>query len=149
MLAQPALQKEALRVLVSLIADGRVAVKKKAIAALGALIPSSSPKVFTSLSRTLLEALKNAGTHSDVSRTYIALVGTLAKSSPARIGGVLKDVMPSVLEVCKADEEEEEGVEEAREVGLQVRAPVPSPAQLFSAQADHGAYPSSRRRSRR
>jgi cullin-associated NEDD8-dissociated protein 1 len=122
-LGQSALQKEALRVLVVLIADGRVAVKKKAIAAIGALIPSSSPKIFTSLAKTLLDALKDGKTHADVGRTYIALVGTLAKSSPARVGGVLKEVMPSIIDVCKADEDEAEGAEEAREVGLQVRFP--------------------------
>lgn len=120
-LAQPALQKEALRVLISLIADGRVAVKKKAISTIGALVPSSGPRIFSSLANTLLDALKDGGTHADVGRTYIALVGTLAKSSPARVGGVLKEVMPSIIDVCKADEDEAEGAEEAREVGLQVR----------------------------
>lgn len=107
--------------LVGLVTDGRIAVKKKAIVTLGALIPSSSPGVFGALSNTVLDALRSGATSSEVRRTYISLVGTLARSSPAKVGGVLKDVMPSVLEVCKADEDEDDEAAEAREVGLQVR----------------------------
>lgn len=82
---------------------------------LGSLISSSVPKIFTSLSKTLISTLSDSSTSPEVSRAYIMLVGTLSRSAPQKTGQVIKEVMPSILQICR-NEEDEDG----REVGLAV-----------------------------
>ena len=125
--------------LVGLLSTGRQAVKKKAIVALGqppislfvtvrrylildlfrpnvagALVTSSSPKIFTSLSKTLITTLASPSTSAEVSRAYIQLIGTLSRSAPQKTGQALKEVMPAILKTCKSEDDE------GREVGLAV-----------------------------
>lgn len=134
--SRPELQTESLRVLVSLLDTGRLAVKKKAILALGPsflppplellnyltlrllvgnLIPSIPQKLFASLSRTITSSLASPSS-SETARAYVQLVGTLSRSAPQKTGSMLKDVMPAILASCAEDKEEDD-----KDTGLQVR----------------------------
>lgn len=88
------------------------------------MISASSPSVFNSLTDSLTSTLSPSSassTPSEVTRAYIQLVGTLAKSSPQQMGGILKEVIEVILQSCKLqNEEEEDGREDDREVGLTV-----------------------------
>ncbi|CED83922.1 TATA-binding protein-interacting protein [Phaffia rhodozyma] len=121
-ITQIELQRESLRVLQGLLLSGRPAVKKKAIVTLGSLVPASTPAIFSSLTESLTNTLSSASSNSEseeVIRAYIQLVGTLARSSPQKTGGILKDVMGVILQSCELENgEEEDGREEDREAGL-------------------------------
>jgi hypothetical protein len=55
-----------------------------------------------------METEEDEGIDETVKKTaYAALVGTLGKTSPAKVGKILQDVVPGILSLSEATEEED------------------------------------------
>jgi len=115
---KPALQIICLSVLLNLLASPRAHIRKRAIIATGYLIPSSTKEVFQVLSERLIGVLgagademetdENSAIDEITKKTaYASLVGTLGKTSPAKIGRILDEIVPGILDLSEATEEEE------------------------------------------
>lgn len=115
---KPALQIICLSVLLNLFASPRAHIRKRAIIATGYLIPSSTKEVFQVLSERLIGVLgagademetdENSAIDEITKKTaYASLVGTLGKTSPAKIGRILDEIVPGILDLSEATEEEE------------------------------------------
>jgi len=115
---KPALQIICLSVLLNLLASPRAHIRKRAIIATGYLIPSSTKDVFQVLSERLIGVLgdgademetdENSAIDQITKKTaYTSLVGTLGKTSPTKIGKILDEIVPGILDLSEATEEEE------------------------------------------
>ncbi|KAG7530369.1 hypothetical protein FFLO_05085 [Filobasidium floriforme] len=115
---KPALQTICLSVLLHLLSSSRPHIRKRSIVALGYLVPTSTREVFKVLSERLIGVLgdgteemeteEDEGIDETVKKTaYAALVGTLGKTSPAKVGKILQDVVPGILSLSEATEEED------------------------------------------
>jgi cullin-associated NEDD8-dissociated protein 1 len=111
------LQQSILKATTPLLSHGRPAVRKRAVAALATLIPTttsaaSSSNVFDSLiSTTILPTLQASTGDDDQFRTSVSLVAALARSAPTQIGPRVGELVPLVLAGAnKEDDEAKEGV---------------------------------------
>ncbi|BGP50195.1 hypothetical protein JCM10450v2_006106 [Rhodotorula kratochvilovae] len=108
----PSLQQAVLKAATPLLAHGRAAVRKRTVATLAVLIPSAhAPALLDSLlTETVVPVLERADA-GDALRTSISLVGALARSAPAQVGGKAAALIPLVLHGAdRGDDEGKEGV---------------------------------------
>lgn len=117
--AKPALQSSSLSVLLLLLSNSRPHIRKRSIHAIGQLIPSASNETFETLSQAIvsvfsdgsdedMETEEESDLAESVKRTaYSGLVGTLGKTSPAKIGKVLESIIPGILALSELTEDEE------------------------------------------
>lgn len=111
--SNPHLQQSILKATTPLLSHGRPAVRKRAVAALATLIPTTaSSNVFdTLISTTILPTLQATTGGDDQFRTSVSLVAALARSAPTRIGPRVAELVPLVLAGAnKDDDEAKEGV---------------------------------------
>ena len=111
------LQQSILKATTPLLSHGRPAVRKRAVAALATLIPTTttaSSNVFDTLVSTTILPTLQASTSTrgdDQFRTSVSLVAALARSAPTRIGPRVAELVPLVLAgATKDDDEAKEGV---------------------------------------
>ncbi|CAL1532474.1 unnamed protein product [Lymnaea stagnalis] len=87
------------------LASPRLAVRKRAIIAIGHLVMSCSTSLFHELIEYLLtELTKNASTST--TRTYIQCVGAISRQAGGRFGEYLDKMVPLIVKFCKTDDDE-------------------------------------------
>nr|XP_055072782.1 cullin-associated NEDD8-dissociated protein 2 [Misgurnus anguillicaudatus] len=95
-------------ILTSLLAQlisPRMAVRKRSIIALGHLVPSCSPALFTHLTEHLMSELSRGPPTANV-RTYIQCLATVSRQGGHRIGEHLEKIVPMVVKFCNVDDDE-------------------------------------------
>ncbi|XP_012944580.1 cullin-associated NEDD8-dissociated protein 1 [Aplysia californica] len=87
------------------LASPRLAVRKRAIIAIGHLVMSCSTALFNELIEFLLtELTKNTSTST--TRTYIQCVGAISRQAGSRFGEYLDKMVPLIVKFCKTDDDE-------------------------------------------
>ncbi|XP_053530044.1 cullin-associated NEDD8-dissociated protein 2 [Ictalurus punctatus] len=83
----------------------RMAVRKRAIMALGQLVPSSSPAVFMQLTEYLMGELAR-GAPAANTRTYIQCLTAISQHGGHRVGEHLEKIIPMVVKFCSVEDDE-------------------------------------------
>ncbi|KAK7137279.1 hypothetical protein R3I93_017381 [Phoxinus phoxinus] len=83
----------------------RMAVRKRSIIALGHLVPSCSPALFTQLTEHLMGELSRGPPTASV-RTYIQCLATVSRRGGHRIGEHLEKIVPMVVKFCNVEDDE-------------------------------------------
>uniref|UniRef100_A0A8K9WWV5 Cullin-associated and neddylation-dissociated 2 (putative) n=1 Tax=Oncorhynchus mykiss TaxID=8022 RepID=A0A8K9WWV5_ONCMY len=83
----------------------RMAVRKRAIMALGHLVPSCSTTLFTQLTEHLLAEL-GRGQQTSTTRTYIQCLATVSRQGGHRVGEHLEKIIPMVMTFCSVEDDE-------------------------------------------
>ncbi|XP_036388110.1 cullin-associated NEDD8-dissociated protein 2 [Megalops cyprinoides] len=83
----------------------RLAVRKRAIIALGHLVPSCSTALFTELTEHLLSELSRSQPTS-ATRTYIQCLATVSRQGGHRVGEHLEKIIPMVVKFCNVEDDE-------------------------------------------
>ncbi|XP_027558452.1 cullin-associated NEDD8-dissociated protein 1-like isoform X2 [Neopelma chrysocephalum] len=83
----------------------RLAVRKRAIIALGHLVLTCSGNIFSELTEHLLAELKRNESTS-TTRTYIQCVAGISRQAGHRIGEHLEKIVPLVVQYCNVDDDE-------------------------------------------
>ncbi|XP_062843034.1 cullin-associated NEDD8-dissociated protein 2 [Trichomycterus rosablanca] len=83
----------------------RMAVRKRAIMALGHLVPSCSPAIFTQLSQHVIGELTR-GSPAANTRTYIQCLTTISRHGGHRVGEHLEKIIPTLVKFCNVDDDE-------------------------------------------
>uniref|UniRef100_A0A8C8EIZ4 TATA-binding protein interacting (TIP20) domain-containing protein n=1 Tax=Oncorhynchus tshawytscha TaxID=74940 RepID=A0A8C8EIZ4_ONCTS len=83
----------------------RMAVRKRAIMALGHLVPSCSTTLFTQLTEHLLAEL-GRGQQTSTTRTYIQCLATVSRQGGHRVGEHLEKIIPMVMTFCNVEDDE-------------------------------------------
>ncbi|GAA5941561.1 uncharacterized protein JCM15063_001621 [Sporobolomyces koalae] len=120
----PQLQQKILQASVPLLGHSRPAVRKRTVATIASLIPttsSTSPLFPTLLSDTLLPSLSASNSSSsspcDKLLTSISLISAIARTSPAQLGPHVSTLIPLVLSAIRSstsrnDEQEQVEIKE-------------------------------------
>ncbi|XP_033121634.1 cullin-associated NEDD8-dissociated protein 1-like isoform X2 [Anneissia japonica] len=95
------------------LTSARMAVRKRAILALGQLVMSCSANLFQKLMDHLLEQLNN-NTNVSYTRTFIQCIGAICRHAGHRIGEHLERILPFTISFSKV-----EGDDELREYCIQ------------------------------
>ncbi|XP_077972104.1 cullin-associated NEDD8-dissociated protein 1-like [Styela clava] len=96
--------------LLPLLKSPRMAVRKRAITAIGHLVITCSQTTFTELVSHLVTQLKG-GDNIDskkLRQTYVQCTGAIARQAGHRIGQYLVEIMPLVSTFCKKEQENDE-----------------------------------------
>uniref|UniRef100_A0AAR2KJF0 Cullin-associated and neddylation-dissociated 2 (putative) n=1 Tax=Pygocentrus nattereri TaxID=42514 RepID=A0AAR2KJF0_PYGNA len=83
----------------------RMAVRKRAIMALGHLVPSCSPALFTQLAEHLMKELSR-GSPGANTRTYIQCLTTITRQGGHRVGEHLEKIIPMMVKFCNVEDDE-------------------------------------------
>ncbi|XP_027495949.1 cullin-associated NEDD8-dissociated protein 1-like isoform X2 [Corapipo altera] len=83
----------------------RLAVRKRAIIALGHLVLTCSGNIFSELTEHLLAELKRNESTS-TTRTYIQCVAGISRQAGHRIGEHLERIVPLIVQYCDVDDDE-------------------------------------------
>ncbi|NXP60599.1 CAND1 protein, partial [Chloropsis cyanopogon] len=83
----------------------RLAVRKRAIIALGHLVLTCSGNIFSELTEHLLAELKRNQSTS-TTRTYIQCVAGISRQAGHRIGEHLEKIIPLIVQYCNVDDDE-------------------------------------------
>uniref|UniRef100_A0A3B4AR27 TATA-binding protein interacting (TIP20) domain-containing protein n=1 Tax=Periophthalmus magnuspinnatus TaxID=409849 RepID=A0A3B4AR27_9GOBI len=83
----------------------RMAVRKRSILALGHLVPSCSPALFSQLTEHLMMELSKAPPTS-MSRTYIQCLATVSRQGGHRVGEHLEKLIPMVVKLTSVEDDE-------------------------------------------
>ncbi|KAF7693162.1 hypothetical protein HF521_008478 [Silurus meridionalis] len=83
----------------------RMAVRKRAIMALGQLVPSSSPAIFLQLTEHLMSELSRGATAANT-RTYIQCLTAISQHGGHRIGEHLEKIIPMLVKFCNVEDDE-------------------------------------------
>ncbi|MED6280203.1 Cullin-associated NEDD8-dissociated protein 1 [Characodon lateralis] len=87
------------------LTSSRMAVRKRSILALGHLVPSCSPVLFSQLTDHLLKELaKNPQT--SLTRTYIQCLATVSRQGGHRVGDHLEKLIPMVVKFTSVEDDE-------------------------------------------
>ncbi|KAL3888576.1 hypothetical protein ACJMK2_001063 [Sinanodonta woodiana] len=87
------------------LSSPRLAVRKRAIIAIGYLVMSCNNTLFMELMDYLLcELGKN--TNTSTTRTYIQCVGTISRQAGHRFGEYLERIMPHIFKFCQEEDDE-------------------------------------------
>ncbi|KAE8220675.1 hypothetical protein CF319_g5835 [Tilletia indica] len=105
------LQAQILQTSLPYLRHSRPAVRKRALAVLGALGPNCASEIFTQLAKDVSDDLDQPS--AEVNRTVIQLINTLARTAPRRLGRRLPQFMPRIISKANIDDDE------LREVVLQ------------------------------
>lgn len=87
------------------LASPRLAVRKRAIIAIGHLVMSCNSSLFLELIDFLLAEL-NANSSTSTTRTYIQCVGAVSRQAGHRFGEYLQSIVPLVVKYCQTDDDE-------------------------------------------
>jgi len=98
------LQVQILQSALPFLRHTRPAVRKRALAVLGALGPNCASEVFTQLAKDMSDDLDNSSL--EINRTVVQLITTLARTSARRLGRRLPQFMPRIIDKLKIDNDE-------------------------------------------
>nr|KAJ3418734.1 Cullin-associated NEDD8-dissociated protein 1 [Polyrhizophydium stewartii] len=103
-----ALQQSILATFGPLIDHSRPAFRKRAIAAVGFLVPNLKDDLFVGLSKSLIADIKAKKSTGDLDKlqSLISYAATLCRHSPARFAPFLSEIMPLVLEYAELDNDD-------------------------------------------
>lgn len=87
------------------LTSSRMAVRKRSILALGHLVPSCSPALFSQLTEHLMTELVKAPPTS-LSRTYIQCLATISRQGGHRVGEHLEKLIPMVVKLTSVEDDE-------------------------------------------
>lgn len=105
LVAQPAIQSEALKSLVTLLNGSRISIRKRAVPALTALV-STDPRLFDEAVKQ--ELVKGLAAGGETGRIWVSVVASLAKGqSVGQIGGLLGEGKPVGMILGQCDNLEE------------------------------------------
>ncbi|KAL8589566.1 Cullin-associated NEDD8-dissociated protein 1 [Nucella lapillus] len=89
------------------LASPRLAVRKRAIIAIGYLVMSCNTVLFQELIDFLLtELMANTSTSTSTTRTYIQCVGAINRQAGHRFGEHLQSIVPLVVKYCQMEDDE-------------------------------------------
>ncbi|XP_065605527.1 cullin-associated NEDD8-dissociated protein 1-like [Cyrtonyx montezumae] len=83
----------------------RLAVRKRAIIALGYLVLTCSGNIFSELTEHLIAQLKKNESTS-TTRTYIQCIAGISRQAGHRIGEHLEKIIPLIVQYCNVDDDE-------------------------------------------
>ena len=83
----------------------RLAVRKRAILAIGYLVASCNSVLFTELLDVLLNELNKKQANS-LTKTYIQCLGSISRTAGHRVGQNLDSIIPLVVFYCNSKDEE-------------------------------------------
>ncbi|XP_021265607.1 cullin-associated NEDD8-dissociated protein 1-like [Numida meleagris] len=83
----------------------RLAVRKRAIIALGHLVLTCSGNIFSELTEHLIAELKKNESTS-TTRTYIQCIAGISRQAGHRIGEHLEKIIPLIVQYCNVDDDE-------------------------------------------
>ncbi|XP_070594405.1 cullin-associated NEDD8-dissociated protein 1-like isoform X2 [Erythrolamprus reginae] len=83
----------------------RLAVRKRAIIALGHLVLTCNGNIFAELMEHLLSELKRNNSTS-TTRTYIQCIAGISKQAGHRIGDYLEKMIPLIIQYCNVEDDE-------------------------------------------
>ncbi|XP_025019205.1 cullin-associated NEDD8-dissociated protein 1-like [Python bivittatus] len=83
----------------------RLAVRKRAIIALGHLVLTCNGNIFAELMEHLLSELKRNNSTSST-RTYIQCIAGISKQAGHRIGDYLEKMIPLIIQYCNVEDDE-------------------------------------------
>ncbi|XP_063406823.1 cullin-associated NEDD8-dissociated protein 1-like isoform X1 [Mytilus trossulus] len=87
------------------LSSPRLAVRKRAIIALGYLVMSCNNTLFFELIEFLLTEL-NKNTSTSTTRTYIQCVGAISRQAGHRFGEHLEKIVPPIMKFCQEEDDE-------------------------------------------
>uniref|UniRef100_A0A8C6UKJ0 Cullin-associated and neddylation-dissociated 2 (putative) n=1 Tax=Neogobius melanostomus TaxID=47308 RepID=A0A8C6UKJ0_9GOBI len=87
------------------LTSSRMAVRKRSILALGHLVPSCSPALFSQLTEHLMTELAKA-LPTSLSRTYIQCLATISRQGGHRVGEHLEKLIPMVVKLTSVEDDE-------------------------------------------
>ncbi|KAM9859887.1 cullin-associated NEDD8-dissociated protein 2 [Aulostomus maculatus] len=87
------------------LTSSRMAVRKRAILALGHLVPCCSPALFSQLTEHLLTELAKSPPTS-MARTYIQCLATISRQGGHRVGEHLEKLIPTVVKFTGVEDDE-------------------------------------------
>lgn len=88
------------------LSHARMAVRKRAVTALGGLVAITSEELFTNLMKYVTENLNAAMSESDP-KTRMQLVITISREAGGRFSPFLNDVLPQVIEVMESEDDDD------------------------------------------
>uniref|UniRef100_A0A4X2LA96 Cullin associated and neddylation dissociated 2 (putative) n=1 Tax=Vombatus ursinus TaxID=29139 RepID=A0A4X2LA96_VOMUR len=94
-----------LHCLVPQLTSPRLAVRKRAIVALGHLVMTCSANLFSELMEQLLAELEGEASTS-TTRTYIQCIGGISRQAGHRVGAHLPRIVPLVVKFCAVEDDE-------------------------------------------
>uniref|UniRef100_A0A4W4HM86 TATA-binding protein interacting (TIP20) domain-containing protein n=1 Tax=Electrophorus electricus TaxID=8005 RepID=A0A4W4HM86_ELEEL len=83
----------------------RMAVRKRAIIALGHLVPSCNPALFAQLTEHVIAELAH-GSSATNAHTYLQCLASISRQGGHRIGEHLEKIMPMVVKFCSVEDDE-------------------------------------------
>jgi cullin-associated NEDD8-dissociated protein 1 len=92
--------------LIAQLNSQRLAVRKRAIAAIGFLVASCNATLFSELLQVLLNELKKKQTNSSLSKTYIQCLAAISRQAGHRVGENLPQIVPLIVHYCQCEDEE-------------------------------------------
>jgi cullin-associated NEDD8-dissociated protein 1 len=92
--------------LIAQLNSQRLAVRKRAIAAIGFLVASCNSTLFSELLQVLLNELKKKQTNSSLSKTYIQCLAAISRQAGHRVGENLPQIVPLIVHYCQCEDEE-------------------------------------------
>ncbi|XP_060552206.1 cullin-associated NEDD8-dissociated protein 1-like [Ruditapes philippinarum] len=87
------------------LSSQRLAVRKRAIIAIGYLVMSCNNTLFVELIDYLLSELAK-NTSTSTTRTYIQCVGAISRQAGHRFGEHLEKIMPHIIKFCRLEDDE-------------------------------------------
>ncbi|XP_067665996.1 cullin-associated NEDD8-dissociated protein 1-like [Haliotis asinina] len=94
-----------LQALLPQLSSPRLAVRKRAIIAIGHLVMSCNNQLFLELIEFLLTELSK-NTSTSTTRTYIQCIGAISRQAGHRFGEHLEKIIPLIVRFCKEDDDE-------------------------------------------
>ncbi|KAG8128057.1 hypothetical protein E2320_014930, partial [Naja naja] len=83
----------------------RLAVRKRAIIAIGHLVLTCNGNIFAELMEHLLSELRRNNSTS-TTRTYIQCIAGISKQAGHRIGDYLEKMIPLIIQYCNVEDDE-------------------------------------------
>lgn len=88
------------------LSSSRMAVRKRAIIALGHLVLSSNKNLFNDLIEFLLGEL-SANTNPSTTRTFIQCIASISRQAGHRVGEHMEKIIPLIVKFCEVEEDDE------------------------------------------
>ncbi|XP_071811076.1 cullin-associated NEDD8-dissociated protein 1-like isoform X1 [Apostichopus japonicus] len=88
------------------LSSSRMAVRKRAIIALGHLVLSSNKNLFNDLIEFLLNEL-SANTNPSTTRTFIQCIASISRQAGHRVGEHMEKIIPLIVKFCQVEGDDE------------------------------------------
>eukprot|EP00127_Corallochytrium_limacisporum_P001356 Clim_evm12s53 gene=Clim_evmTU12s53 len=85
----------------------RMAVRKRAMTALGALVMTSRDQLFNDLMEDIIKVLESSSANETDKKAHVQLIGILAKTSDTRVGKHIPELFPHILKFVQHEGDDE------------------------------------------